>query len=192
MRNIPKRIKRSNVVRRAAPWLGGATIASAELLRWLPSHGLRLWLYRHVYRMRIGPRTTVYRTPEIRAGHKVAIGASTSIGKNATLDGRMGLVIGSNVNISSEVAIWTLQHDKDSPTFATSGGRVVIGDYAWLSFRCTILPGVEIGEGAVVAAGAVVTKDVAPYTVVGGVPAKAIGLRGRNLRYTLDGRTPFL
>jgi maltose O-acetyltransferase len=54
-----------------------------------------------------------------------------------------------------------------------------------------ILPGVTIGEGAVVAAGAIVTKDVAPYTIVGGNPARVIGNRERGLKYQLNYR-PFL
>lgn len=71
---------------------------------------------------------------------------------------------------------------------------VQIGDYAWISRRAVILPGVTIGEGAVVAAGAVVTKNVAPYTVVGGVPAKFVAERPRGLTYTLGecGHTPFI
>jgi acetyltransferase-like isoleucine patch superfamily enzyme len=62
---------------------------------------------------------------------------------------------------------------------------VRIGDYAWLGARALILPGVELGEGAVVGAGSVVTKAVAPYAIVAGSPAKPIGERPRGLRYTL-------
>ena len=65
------------------------------------------------------------------------------------------------------------------------GEPVVIDDYVVIGTRVTILPGVHIGEGAVVATGAVVTRDVAPYTVVGGVPAIFIRNREKNLRYTL-------
>lgn len=54
---------------------------------------------------------------------------------------------------------------------------VAIGDYAWICCRSIILPGITIGEGAVVASGAIVTKDVPPYTIVGGTPAKIIGYR---------------
>ena len=60
----------------------------------------------------------------------------------------------------------------------------MIEDYVWVATRATVLPGVTIGEGAVVAAGAVVTKDVEPYTIVGGVPARSIGVRNRALSYT--------
>jgi acetyltransferase-like isoleucine patch superfamily enzyme len=101
------------------------------------------------------------------------------------LDSRGGLTIGDNVNISDEVAIWTAEHDIQSPTFAYTTAPVVIGARAWLCFRSIILAGITLGEGCVVASGAVVTKDVAPFTVVAGIPAKVIGSRNRHLTYQL-------
>lgn len=61
----------------------------------------------------------------------------------------------------------------------------MIENNVWLATGCTILMGVHIGEGAVVAAGAVVTRDVSPYTVVGGIPAKKISDRKRDVDYTV-------
>ncbi|QDG90935.1 acyltransferase [Pseudarthrobacter sp. NIBRBAC000502770] len=133
--------------------------------------------------MKVAPTAKLYRWREVRDAQNISVGAGSIIGMWATLDGREGITIGKNVNFSSEVALWTLQHDYNSPCFATSGGPIVIGDRAWISFRATILPGVTIGEGAVVAANSVVTKDVAPYTVVGGIPAKKIGQRTADLTY---------
>ncbi|MHB8134986.1 MAG: acyltransferase [Anaerolineaceae bacterium] len=89
------------------------------------------------------------------------------------------------------VWIWTLQHDPQSPNFESIGGPVIIEDYAWVSSRVTILPNVRIGKGAVVAANALVTKDVPPYTIVGGVPAKVIGERTKDLKYHLNYQTSF-
>ncbi|WP_409014249.1 MULTISPECIES: acyltransferase [unclassified Arcicella] len=73
--------------------------------------------------------------------------------------------------------IWSLHHDYNDLHFKAVGGKVTIKKFAWLGSRCILLPGVTIGEGAVVAAGAVVTKDVPPYTIVGGIPAKPIAKR---------------
>jgi len=101
------------------------------------------------------------------------------------LDGRLGLNIGNNVNIAGEVRIYTMEHDINSQTFGGSGGPVVIHDWAYIGTRVTILPGITIGEGAVVASGAVVTKDVAPWTMVGGIPAKFIRNRP-TVKYTLN------
>ena len=79
--------------------------------------------------------------------------------------------------------IYTLQHDYNTLDFSTSGGEVIIEDYVWISARSIILPGLTIGRGAVVAAGAVVTKNVPAFTVVGGVPATKIGDRRKDLDY---------
>ena len=170
----------------------GLTQVAARAVGWIPSHQLRLLAYRRLFGMSIGSGSTIYRAPEIRKPSRIAIGRNTVIGNGAVLDGRGGLRIGDNVNFSSGVWVWTMQHDKDSPDFAAEAAPVVIGDRAWLSCRTTVLPGLTIGEGAVVCAGAVVTSDVAPYTVVGGVPAKPIGERTRQLTYTLAGRIPLL
>ncbi len=135
--------------------------------------------------MRIHPTAQLYRWREVRDSQGVSIGANSTVGSWAILDGRRTIEIGRNVNLSSEVALWTLQHDPRSEDFTATGGPIVIEDYAWISFRATILPGVTIGRGAVVAAGAVVAKDVPPNKIVGGVPAKVIGERPRNLSYKL-------
>jgi acetyltransferase-like isoleucine patch superfamily enzyme len=121
----------------------------------------------------------------VRDPQGVSIGANSTVGSWAILDGRRAIQIGRNVNLSSEVALWTLQHDPQSESFAVTGGPITIEDYAWISFRATILPGVTVGRGAVVAAGAVVAKDVPPHKIVGGIPAKVIGERRADLSYQL-------
>lgn len=105
----------------------------------------------------------------------------------------MGLTIGENVNISSDVKFYTLQHDYNSKEFSAVGAQVIVEDYVWVSVRAIILPGVTIGKGAVIAAGAVVTKDVEPYSIMGGIPAKKIGERKKELNYVPSKhRLPFV
>ncbi len=77
-------------------------------------------------------------------------------------------------------------HSVDSPTAEGHLGKIVIEDNAWIAMRATILPGVTVGEGAYVAAAALVNRDVEPYTLVGGVPAKKLRDRSRNIQYTLQ------
>ncbi|WP_371832462.1 acyltransferase [Rhodococcoides fascians] len=161
---------------------GGRSIA-LEYIGRLPSRRLRTKLLTAVFGAKIDAGVCIYRWREVRNPEGLQIERGSIIGSDALLDARCGLRIGRNVNLSSEVAIWTLQHDFDSPTFATKGGPVDIGDRAWISFRAIILPGVRIGEGAVVAAGSIVTKDVEPFDVVAGIPAKKIGSRNRELTY---------
>jgi maltose O-acetyltransferase len=173
------------------PWRQGLSAVLLDLVGLVPSHVVRLAAYRRAG-AGIQRGATIYRRPEIRYARGLRIGKGTTIGKNVTLDARMGITIGEQVNVSSEAAIWTLQHDPMAPEFRSTGGPVIIGDRAWISTRAIILPGVTVGEGAVIAAGAVVTKDVAQHTMVAGVPAKFIADRPRDMRYSLGYRVPFL
>ncbi|HEY7960770.1 MAG TPA: acyltransferase [Solirubrobacteraceae bacterium] len=130
--------------------------------------------------------TTIMLGTEVMRPEKLSIGRNTSIGRNCLLDCRGdGVRIGRNVNVGSQVAFVGGKHDIQSPTFQAVWAPIAVEDYAWISLRATVLGGVTIGEGAVVAAGSVVTKDVEPYTVVGGVPARPIGERSRDLHYQL-------
>lgn len=159
-----------------------------------PSHTYRMFLLRHVFKMEIGEDAVIHAGFEIRDPWNIRIGNGSIIGDNCILDGRNGLVIGENVNFSTGVWIWTEEHDHNDPEFACNnkGGKVVIKDRAWVSCRTIILPNVHIGEGAILAAGAVATKDCADFKIYGGVPAKVIGERSRDLRYVFDGSTiPF-
>jgi acetyltransferase-like isoleucine patch superfamily enzyme len=141
--------------------------------------------------MRLGKNSAIFLGAEIRSPSKITIGSRTIVGHGCVLDGRGGLQVGSDVNFSSEVMIWTAQHDPQSADFVTRFAPVVIEDRAWISCRAIVLPGVTIGEGAVVAAGAVVTRSIEPYSLVGGVPAKLIGKRNPNLTYRLTGGDPW-
>jgi len=123
---------------------------------------------------------------------KTHLGDRTIVNFGCVLDGRKHEIrTGTDVSIGPEAAILTLGHDPNSEVFADRGGAVVIGDRAWIAFRAVILPGVSIGEGAVVAAGAVVSKDVPPFTVVAGNPARVVSERSHKLSYTLR-HAPFL
>jgi len=79
-----------------------------------------------------------------------------------------------------------LQHDPDSDYFETKSGDVIIEDYVWLGSSVIVLPGVTIGRGAVIAAGAVVTKSIPPMCVAGGIPAKFIKERKSKLKYMIN------
>ena len=144
---------------------------------------LRLWLGR------FGKGSGVQLGCRFLNGHKVLLGSNSVINFGTLIDGRhYPVIIGANVSIGPEAAILTLGHDPQSPAFADKGGEVRIGDRAWIAYRAVILPGVTIGEGAVVAAGAVVTGDVAPFAIVAGNPARQVGTRNPELDYRLDFR----
>ena len=161
----------------------------------------RLW-YQHALGIHFGPRASVFmgayvwsfgRSEARRRG--VTIGRNSRINRNCTLDIRCGLTIGDDVSISPEVMILTLSHDYNDPRFSDlDAGPVTIEDHVWIGSRALVLPGVTVGRGAVVAAGSVVTKDVAPMTVVAGVPAKQVAVRDSGATaYALgwnDGKPP--
>jgi acetyltransferase-like isoleucine patch superfamily enzyme len=159
-----------------------------EAIGWIPFHSARLFLYRVFAHVRIGRRTSIHRGCRFYCPASVQLGHNSIINRNVLLDGRMGLTIGNNVSISEGVAIFTLEHDPNCPEFTHCGAPIVIHDRAFIGARAIILPGVTLNEGSVVAAGAVVTHDVAAYTIVGGVPAKPIGERCTDLTYRLDYR----
>jgi maltose O-acetyltransferase len=150
----------------------------------VPSHRVRNACYR-ASGLVLPPTSSIHWRAEFYAPERIVVGEHVIIGDSAFLDGRSGLTIGDNANLGSHVSIYTREHDVNSPSFAETGGAVVIGSRAWVSSHSVVLPGVTIGDGAVVAAGAIVTKDVASFTIVGGNPAKFIGQRNRELSYEL-------
>lgn len=159
-------------------------------IKYFPSHVVRNWVYKYIFLINRHPNSTIYFGCEIRAGYSLHIGKGSIIGDNCILDARQGIYIGENVNLSSEVHLWTESHDMNDPYFRGSSGKrgaIRIGNRAWLGANVTVLDNVEIGEGAVVCAGAVVTKDVEPFAVVAGIPAKKIGERSHDLKYEFDG-----
>ncbi|MEK7154824.1 MAG: acyltransferase [Patescibacteria group bacterium] len=116
----------------------------------------------------------------------ITIGKDSIVGDHVFLDGRAAIKIGEHTDIASEVMIYNSEHDLEAQDFSATLAPVEIGDYVFIGPRSIILPGVKIGRGAVVAAGAVVTKDVPAFAIVGGVPAKVIGERAnKNPTYNL-------
>jgi acetyltransferase-like isoleucine patch superfamily enzyme len=132
--------------------------------------------------------TTIMLGTRIFAPRLLEIDANTIIGPRCSLDARGAITIGRNVNISGGATFQTGTHSVDSPDFEAAFLPIVVEDRAWVAQNAFVLPGVTIGEGAVVAASCVVTKDVAPYTIVGGSPARRLRDRPRGLTYELSYR----
>ena len=157
----------------------------------IPSHTIRDMIYRHIFMVDMEERAIIYYGAEIRCHSRLKIGKGSIIGDKSILDARNGICIGDNVNLSSNVSIYTEQHDHRDPYFRStsySSFGVRIGNRVWIGPNVVILHSVTIGEGAVIAAGAVVTKDVEPFAIVAGIPAKKIGERNKDLRYCFDGK----
>ena len=149
------------------------------LLRWvgyIPSHHVRRFIYRFSG-MKIGKGSAIHMGAVFYNIAHIHVGSDTIIGEHAILDGRDSLKIGNHVALASEVMIYNSQHDMQAADFHATSGPVTIEDYAFIGPRVIILPNVTVGRGAVVAAGAVVTKNVPAFAVFGGVPAKHIAER---------------
>jgi maltose O-acetyltransferase len=130
---------------------------------------------------RIGDGTMFFGMPRIIGqGHiydRLTIGEQSLVSWGCYFDLQGQITMGNRVGVSPQVAIVTSLHDMGSHhnrVGPLESRPVIIHDGVWLGTRCMILPGVTIGEGAVVAAGAVVHRDVPPNTVVGGVPARPL------------------
>jgi len=149
------------------------------LLRWVshvPSHCFRRFSY-WLAGVKIGKGSTIHMWANFFDPSRVEIGEDTIIGDHCFLDGRDKLKIGNHTDIASQVLIYNSEHDIEAEDFRAITAPVEIGDYVFIGPRAIILPGVKIGNGVIVAAGAVVTKDVEPFRIVGGVPAKEIKSR---------------
>jgi putative colanic acid biosynthesis acetyltransferase WcaF len=150
----------------------------------IPFPEIRMELYRSAG-MDVDPTSNIMMHAFVLQARSIHIGPNCIIGPFTTLDGRGTLTVGSNVNIAGEVLTIGGHHFVDSPTAEGLVGKVAIEDNAWIAMRAIILPGVTVGEGAYVAAAALVNRDVEPYTLVGGVPARKIRDRSRDIQYKL-------
>ena len=160
-------------------------VVSVSLVSFVPVNAARVLACR-AWGATIGRGTAIHHGLQARACRRISIGEDCFLAENLVLDGRGGLTVGAHVSINSGVQIWTAQHDWTDSDFAYSSAPVEIGNRVWICSRSVVLPGSRIGEGAVIAAGAVVSGDVAPWTVVGGVPARVIAKRPRVDRYVLN------
>lgn len=163
------------------------------LVRYLPASSTRAgrWvrpirrgLCRGIFR-RAGRNINIERGAYFGDGRLIEIGDNSGIGVNCLMSGPVR--IGNDVMIGPDVIILTLSHrfDRLDVPMRVQGSReaepVVISDDVWIGTRAIILPGVSVGRGAIVGAGAIVTRDVPEYAIVGGNPARIIKYRGEGI-----------
>ncbi len=164
----------------AEDWIG-------MLVRPIPGFtgfGLRWLLYRVLFG-RLGGLPFIYKGVYFEHSYGIDAGSNLHVSAGAVLYGRGGLTIGNDVMIGHYATIYTSQHHwglgPEIPMIRQGhvSAPVVIGDDVWIGAHAVVLPGVRIGRGTVVAAGAVVNRDTAPYSIVAGVPARVVGERPR-------------
>jgi len=160
-------------------YLDGLLYLANRVVACLPSHRLRLFFYRHAMGFSIGTGSYIFMDAwfDTKGKGSFVLGSHSTINQKCRLDNRGTIIIGEHVAISAEVCILTADHDLRSPALAGRTRKVTIGDSVFIGTRAMLLPGITVGKGAAIAAGAVVTKDVPAYAVVAGVPARQIGSR---------------
>jgi len=166
----------------------------SRLLVYLTNHvisriflsSVRLCWYRLIMGFHVGSKSSILTDFKVASRGNIIIGRNTVINNGCRFDNRFPIILGDNVSISYGAMILTKGHDIDDPWFITKGAPVRIEDYVWVCAGVIILPGVRLGKGCVVLSGAVVSKDVPEYHVVGGNPARFIRQRPRNQAYQLD------
>ena len=166
------------------------TLFGNVVINKIPSRHIRKWFYQ-LMGAEIGKNTFPCRRVEVLLPKGLKLADGVAVGWFAELDARGGISIDHDTNISSHVKMITGSHDIDDQAYTADFKPIHVGHHCWVGTGATILQGVNIGDGAVVAAGAVVTKDVPPYEVWGGVPAKYIRKRTDVSEYRI-GKTPFL
>ncbi|WP_164072442.1 acyltransferase [Poseidonibacter lekithochrous] len=132
----------------------------------------------------IGSKSSILMNVTIR-GKNIKIGTNCVINSGCLLDGRGSskIIIGNNVDIAPFVKIWSVDHNPNSSIHEARSKDVIIEDNCWVASSVIILPGITLAEGTVVAAGSVVVKSTEPYSIVGGIPAKFISNRNRDIEY---------
>lgn len=138
---------------------------------------LGLWGIKVPFSSSIHRKVKFFHIGNIKCGRNVVINFG------CYLDNRRKITIGNNVGIAHDTKIYTLGHDLNDPEFKTKGKDVNIKDNVFIFSNVLIMPGVTLGEGAVVLPGSVVTRDVPSFAVVGGNPARVVRERDKEIRY---------
>lgn len=161
----------ANKLARAA-WIAFSVVFfrpfAGPLFRYYRSFVLRLW------GAKIGKRCAIAAGAKIWAPWNLTLGDYVAVANGAELYDVASITMGNHITISQDAFICTASHDITAKLKPLTFSPVSIGSYAWICARAIVLPGVDIGEGAVVAAGAVSTRNVAAWTVVAGNPALKI------------------
>lgn len=147
----------------------------------------RFYAYTHVEprrRLNAGPGLRMSPTASLRNGERITLGRGVHVGERCYLwagDTSGRIRIGDDVLLAPEVFLTASNYGTAAGRLVTEQPKreadVVIGDGVWLGARVVVLPGVTVGDGAVVAAGSVVTKDVPPDAIAAGVPARVVSWR---------------
>jgi len=141
-----------------------------------PFHTWRAFLLR-LFGARLGPKCRIYPRATIWAPWNLVCADAVVVANGAIIYNPAIVEIGSHAVISQQAYVCGATHDLDTPGFRLISDRIKIGRYAWLCARSTLQMGIIVGDGAVLGLGAVATRNLDPWTIYAGIPAKAIRSR---------------
>lgn len=148
----------------------------AEKMQWMLPNGLRIMLLR-LFGARIGRRCLICRGAKFYAPWNFECGDFVCVGPRVEVYCKDKVIVGNQVVVSQGAYLCTASHDITSPVMKLLTKPIRVGDNVWIAAKATILPGVMVGDGAVIGACAVVAKDVRPWAIAVGNPASVVGER---------------
>ncbi|VAW52097.1 hypothetical protein MNBD_GAMMA05-629 [hydrothermal vent metagenome] len=157
----------------------------------VPSYAFRNFVAKHIYGLKLGKSSNIHFGVTLLSPWRIKIGDNCNVQMHCLLDGRGNLIIHNNVDITLGVKIFTEQHNINSANYDTVKKEVVLHDNVVIGSYSLILPGVTVSEGAVIAAGSVVPKDIPEYVMAAGNPAIVKSDRNKEINYKLNFRRPF-
>ena len=143
-----------------------------------PLHAWRCFLLR-LFGAQRGPHCHIYPSARIWAPWNLRCAEQATIAEDVVVYNPAPLSLGSHAIVSQQAYLCGATHDYDSPAFPLISFPSTLGDYSWVCARAVVMPGVNLGEGAILALGAVATRDLEPWMVYGGVPARKLKPRKR-------------
>lgn len=151
----------------------------------IPSQKIRKIFYKKIMKFNISHTTNIFIGCTFYAKGGLHCGNNVVINSNTSLDTRGGIHIGNNVSISQRCTVLTTDHDPNSPSFATRSNSVNISDNCFIGTSAILLPGAKMNEGAILAAGSILTAEIPTNEIWAGSPARKIGHRNPQKSYTV-------
>ena len=158
---------------RIARWVWGVVYVLLFRISPRPMHAWRAFLLR-CFGARLGPSCHIYPGARIWAPWNLVCGDAAAVADEAVIYNPARVVLGSHSIVSQQAYLCGATHDYDDPRFPLVAAPIDVGAYAWICARATVQPGVRVGEGAVLGLGAVATRDLEPWSVNAGIPARKI------------------
>lgn len=146
-----------------------------------PFHAWRAFLLRS-FGARLGPRCHIYPRARIWAPWNLLCEDAACIADDAEVYNQALVTLDSHAIVSQQAFLCSATHDVHDSAFSLIARPIHIGRRAWVCARATVMPGVSLGEGSVLALGSVATKDLPPWTIHGGIPARQTGMRTQRTR----------